>query len=99
MGFINDAMARGAEFIKNAKAQGATDEARKAYAEGRAVLVYKIIEASGGSIDYTGPMTGVGEQIEAIEAEGWALANMATGESKTLSGDERVGLVCVFRRR
>ncbi|MFC4471595.1 hypothetical protein ACFPH6_45105 [Streptomyces xiangluensis] len=96
MGFINNAKAFGAEFvesIKNAKVHGATDEARTAYAEGRAVLVYKIIEASGGSIDYTGPMTGVGEQIEAIEAEGWALANMATAESKTLSGDERVGLI------
>ncbi|MFE0889415.1 hypothetical protein ACFW4Q_10285 [Streptomyces rochei] len=102
MGFINNAKAFGAEFvesIKNAKVHGATDEARTAYAEGRAVLVYKIIEASGGSIDYTGPMTGVGEQIEAIEAEGWALANMATAESKTLSGDERAGLICIFRRR
>ncbi|MEU0822491.1 hypothetical protein [Streptomyces mirabilis] len=99
MGFINDAMSRGAEFIKNVKVQGATDEARKAHAEGRAVLVYKIIEASGGSLDFTGPMTGVGEQIEAIEAEGWALANMATANSKTLSGDERAGLICVFRRR
>ncbi|GHD42783.1 hypothetical protein GCM10010317_014590 [Streptomyces mirabilis] len=99
MGFINDAMSRGAEFIKNVKVQGATDEARKAHAEGRAVLVYKIIEASGGSLDFTGPMTGVGEQIEAIEAEGWGLVSMATAESKTLSGDERAGLICVFRRR
>ncbi|MFD8422682.1 hypothetical protein [Streptomyces sp. NPDC059466] len=99
MGFINEAMSRGAEFIKNVKVQGAADEARKAHAEGRSVLVYKIIEAGGGSHDFTGPMTGVGEQIEAIEAEGWALADMATAQSKTLSGDERAGLVCVFRRR
>ncbi|MGK5447665.1 hypothetical protein [Streptomyces radiopugnans] len=99
MGFINNAVSRGAEFIRNVKVQGATDEARKAHAEGRAILVYKIVEASGGGLDFTGPMTGVGEQIEAIESEGWALANMATVESRTLSGDERAGLVCVFRRR
>lgn len=84
-------------FINNAKAGKATDEARKAYTDGRSVLVYKIIEANKSSMS-TAPMTGVGEQIEAIEAEGWALANMAAAESKTLGG-ERIGLVCLFRRR
>jgi hypothetical protein len=84
-------------FINNAKARGATDEARKAYAEGQAVLVYKFIEANKTSA-VTGPMTGIGEQIQAVEAEGWALANMAAAESKTLGG-ERIGLVCLFRRR
>ncbi|MFJ8028638.1 hypothetical protein [Streptomyces sp. NPDC096311] len=43
-------------------------------------------------------MTGIGEQIEAVEAEGWALADMAAAESKTLGG-ERVAPVCLFRRR
>ena len=84
-------------FINNAKAGKATDEAKKAYAEGRYVLVYKFIEANKTSAT-TAPMTGVGEQIEAVEAEGWALANMAAAESKTLGG-ERIGLVCLFRRR
>ncbi|MFF5029236.1 hypothetical protein ACFY2J_34135 [Streptomyces collinus] len=83
-------------FINNAKASKAGDEARKAYTEGRSVLAYKIIEANVSS-KTTAPMTGVGEQIEAIEAEGWALANMAASESKTLGG-ERVALVCLFRR-
>lgn len=83
--------------INNAKAGKATDEARKAYAEGRGVLVYKIIEANKTSMS-TAPMAGVGEQIEAIEAEGWQLYNMAAAESKTLGG-ERIGLVCLFRRR
>ena len=84
-------------FINNAKAKGATDEARKAYTEGRGVLVYKFIEANKSSMS-TAPMTGIGEQIEAVEAEGWVLANMAAAESKTLGG-ERIGLVCLFRRR
>jgi len=83
--------------INNAKAGKATDEAKKAYVEGRYVLVYKIIEANKSSMA-TAPMAGVGEQIEAIEAEGWALANMAAAESKTLGG-ERIGVVCLFRRR
>lgn len=84
-------------FINNAKARGATDEARKAIAEGRTVLVYKFIEANKTSAT-TAPMAGIGEQIEAIEAEGWALYNMAAAESKTLGG-ERIGLICLFRRR
>ncbi|WP_330459853.1 hypothetical protein OIB37_25080 [Streptomyces sp. NBC_00820] len=84
-------------FINNAKAGLATDEARKAYEAGRTVLTYKIIEANAGSRT-TSPMTGVGEQIEAIEAQGWTLSNMAAAESKTLGG-ERVALICLFRRR
>ncbi|MER7916276.1 MULTISPECIES: hypothetical protein [unclassified Streptomyces] len=84
-------------FINNAKARGATDEARKAVAEGRTVLVYKFIEANKTSTT-TAPMAGIGEQIEAVEAEGWRLDQMAAAESKTLSG-ERIGLVCLFRRR
>ncbi|MEU6279495.1 hypothetical protein [Streptomyces sp. NPDC047028] len=84
-------------FINNAKANMATDEARKAYANGQHVLVYKFIEANKTS-STTAPMTGIGEQIQAVEAEGWALANMAAAESKTLGG-ERIGLVCLFRRR
>lgn len=83
--------------INNAKAGKATDEARKAYTEGRNVLVYKIIEASKTSMT-TAPMAGVGEQIEAIEAQGWQLYNMAAAESKTIGG-ERIGIVCLFRRR
>jgi hypothetical protein len=84
-------------FINNAKARGATDEARKAYTEGRSVLVYKFIEANKTSAT-TAPMSGIGEQIEAVEAEGWTLANMAAAESKTLSG-ERAAVICLFRRR
>jgi hypothetical protein len=84
-------------FINNAKASKSTNEARKAYESGQAVLVYKFIEANKTSVT-TAPMAGVGEQIEAVEAEGWALYNMAAAESKTLSG-ERIGIICLFRRR
>ncbi|MDX2850081.1 hypothetical protein [Actinacidiphila glaucinigra] len=36
------------------------------------------------------------EQIEAIEAEGWTLYNMAAAEGKAMTS-ERVALVCLFR--
>jgi hypothetical protein len=84
-------------FINNAKVGKSTEEARKAYASGQAVLVYKFIEAGKTSMS-TAPMVGIGEQIEAVEAEGWVLANMAAAESKTLGAD-RIGVICLFRRR
>ncbi len=84
-------------FMNQAKAEVATREAQKAYQQGRQVLTFKIIEANV-SHRTTGVMTGVGEQIEAIEAEGWALYNMCAAEGKALSGD-RSALICLFRRR
>lgn len=84
-------------FINNAKANNATNAAREAYAAGQYVLAYKFIEANKTSMT-TAPMAGIGEQIQAVEAEGWALDKMAAAESKTMGG-ERIALVCLFRRR
>jgi hypothetical protein len=84
-------------FINDAKAQSAGSEARKAYERGQAVLVYKFIEANMNS-KATAPMTGIAGQIQAVEAEGWMMANMAAAEGKAMTG-ERVALVCLFRRR
>lgn len=84
-------------FINNAKADIATKAAAEAYQAGRHVLTFKIIEANSTSRT-TGLMTGVGDQIEAIEAQGWHLTNMAASEGKALSG-ERTALICLFRRR
>lgn len=84
-------------WINNAKADVATQAAQKAYQEGRSVLTFKIIEANT-SHRATGIMTGIGEQIEAIEGQGWMLANMCAAEGKALSGD-RSALICLFRRR
>jgi hypothetical protein len=84
-------------FINQAKSNQAGAKAREAYQRGEWVLAYKIIEANKSSMA-TGPLTGVGEQIAAIEAEGWALDKMAAAESKTIGG-ERIGLICLFRRR
>ncbi|MFF4331170.1 hypothetical protein ACFYZT_32275 [Streptomyces sp. NPDC001591] len=84
-------------WVNNAKADVATKAAADAYAAGRQVLTFKIIEANV-SHRSTGEMSGVGQQIEAIEAQGWYLANMAAAEGKALSG-ERTAVVCLFRRR
>lgn len=83
-------------FINQAKGDQAGKHAREAKAAGNTVLVYKFIEANTNS-RATAPMTGMAEQIQAIEAEGWRLDQMAAGEGKALSG-ERVALICLFRR-
>ncbi|MEU5769810.1 hypothetical protein ABZ782_28235 [Streptomyces asoensis] len=41
-------------------------------------------------------MTGIADQIQAVEREGWRLDQMAAAEGKALTG-ERVALVCLFR--
>ncbi|MFF3558672.1 hypothetical protein ACFYXS_01295 [Streptomyces sp. NPDC002574] len=82
-------------FINNAKAGSAGAEAKKARENGQRVLAYKFIEANKNSMA-TGPMAGIAERIEAIEAEGWTLYNMAAGEGKALGG-ERIAVICLFR--
>lgn len=84
-------------FINDAKAQEAGKRAREAYDNGDYVLVYKFIEANTNS-KATAPMTGMSNQIQAVESNGWALSNMAAAEGKTMTG-ERVALICLFRRR
>ncbi|MCM1941759.1 hypothetical protein NC239_26530 [Streptomyces sp. G3] len=82
-------------FINDAKANVAAAEARKARERGQVVLVYKFIEANTNSKS-TAPMTGMADQIQAVEQQGWRLEQMAAAEGKALTG-ERVALVCLFR--
>ncbi|MEV0749510.1 hypothetical protein [Streptomyces sp. RTGN2] len=82
--------------MSGTKADVATKAAVDAFAAGRFVLVYKISEPSMSRP--TGVMGGVGEQIEAIECQGWTLSEMTAAESKSVSR-ERTSVVCVFRRR
>ncbi|MER5892383.1 hypothetical protein [Streptomyces sp. NPDC001876] len=83
--------------MNDAKAQQAGKQAHEAYARGDYVLVYKFIEANTNS-RATAPMTGIADQIQAVESQGWMLQNMAAAEGKALTG-ERTALVCLFRRR
>ncbi|MEV6546415.1 hypothetical protein [Streptomyces sp. NPDC051665] len=83
-------------FINDAKAQTAAAEARKAREKGQGVLVYKFIEANVNSKS-TAPMTGIADQIESVEQQGWRLDTLTAAEGKTFGGGERIALVCVFR--
>ncbi|MFJ5534711.1 hypothetical protein [Streptomyces sp. NPDC093261] len=83
-------------FINDGKAAEACKRARQARDNGDTVLVYKFIEANTNS-RATAPMTGMADQIQAVERGGWMPANMAAAEGKALTG-ERVALVCLFRR-
>jgi hypothetical protein len=83
-------------FMNQAKGSEAGKRAREAREAGNTVLIYKFIEAITNS-KATAPMTGMAEQIQAVEAEGWRLDQMAAAEGKALTG-ERVSLVCLFRR-
>lgn len=83
-------------FINRAKAGIAEQEAQHAVERGRKVFVFKFIEAITNSMA-TGPMTGLNDQIEAIESIGWHLDQFAVGEGKAMSG-ERLAVVCLFRR-
>jgi hypothetical protein len=82
--------------VNDVKTQEAARHAYEALQRGQYVLVYKFIEAQKNAL-VTGPMVGVGEQIQAIESQGWQLTNMTAGEGKALSG-ERIAIVAVFRR-
>jgi hypothetical protein len=61
--------------IKQAKADAAAQEARRARAEGHNVLVYNFNFSgfSKGTSWASGLVPGAAERIEAIEAEGWKL--------------------------
>ncbi|MCU7825088.1 hypothetical protein [Kitasatospora sp. DSM 101779] len=84
-------------FINQAKGTTAGKESADAYIRGDSVFVRNAIEADKNSLP-TGPMVGTAEQIRAIEAAGWTLANLAVGEGKT-PGGERIALAMLFRRR
>lgn len=84
--------------LNNAKGNIAGSQAREAAGRGDHVFVFKAIEANSKSTT-TGSMPGMAEQIQAIEAEGWTLANMAAAEGKTSLSGDRIALVMLFRRR
>ncbi|MFI5867303.1 hypothetical protein [Streptomyces sp. NPDC051546] len=80
--------------MDHARDDAAAKAAADAYRAGRHVLTFKIVQAGTNSRS-TGIMPGVGEQIEAIEAQGWYLDKM----SAEALGGERTALICLFRRR
>lgn len=79
--------------IKSAKVNAIGEAAREAVSEGRKVFACRVNEGVWKSA-YSGPMSGVAEQIEAVEAEGWSLDNMAAVVGAKSEGS----LILLFRR-
>lgn len=80
-------------FIKDAKAKSISEQAQRAVAEGRAVFACRVNEG-GWNDNWGGSLSGVAEQIEAIEAVGWRL-----DQSSFLPGKgDKVSAFLIFRR-
>ncbi|MFG1810821.1 hypothetical protein [Streptomyces sp. NPDC049040] len=72
-GFVKQAkrsLAETAASVKAAKLQSIRDDAQKAVDDGRVVFAYRIDE---GSLNRSGSLGSVAEQIEVIEKVGWQL--------------------------
>ncbi|HEX5995974.1 MAG TPA: hypothetical protein VFY84_12600 [Jiangellales bacterium] len=81
-------------WVKDAKAQSVAKEAQRAVSEGRYVFVCRINNPAL-SHQMSGSVSGVAEQIEAIEQAGWWLHHMSYAQDKK-GGVEGYYL---FRRR
>ncbi|MER5262065.1 hypothetical protein ABTZ99_08300 [Actinosynnema sp. NPDC002837] len=87
-------------FLDRAKEQSALDQAKHAIEAGRHIFVFKFIEAHTNS-SATGAMTGINDQMEAIESLGWRLDKMSACGGNVigaLGNSERIAIVCLYRR-
>ena len=80
-------------FIKDAKAKSLGEQAARAIQEGRVVFAARVNEG-GWNSGYGGSLSGVAEQIESVEAQGWRLEHSSALPGK---GDN-VSMFLVFRR-
>jgi hypothetical protein len=75
-------------FIKDMKADTAAKHARRAAEEGRTVLVFLVdVPRAAGEGK---PVSGVAEQIEAVEAQGWQLQSLGARDAGSM--------IALFRR-
>jgi hypothetical protein len=79
-------------WIKNAKVNVMRTDAGKARAEGRHVFACKL-NYPALKADFSGEIVDWSMMIEAVESEGWVLANFAGGSDK----QGRPEALCVFR--
>jgi hypothetical protein len=80
-------------FIKGAKSDSIGQQAARAVAEGRRVFACRVNEG-GWNDNWGGSLSGVAEQIEAVEAQGWRLdkASFLPGKGQNVSA------FLIFRR-
>ena len=80
--------------IKDAKSKSLGEQAARAIAEGRFVFACRVNEG-GWNDNWGGSLSGVAEQIEAVESAGWYLDKASFLPGK---GD-KVSAFLIFRRR
>jgi hypothetical protein len=78
--------------VRDTKASAAAQHAARAAHEGRTVLLYRQ-NVGATSSGFSGPVGDVAEVIEAIESQGWELAQLAYDERRSRSG----GVLLLFR--
>jgi len=81
-------------FLKDVKVNTITQHAERALAEGRFVFLARINVPVGDLTGFSGPVSGVAEQIEAVERTGWALQQMSY-----IQGKGHIQGFYLFRRR
>jgi hypothetical protein len=79
--------------VKDVKASTAQKDAVRARDEGRTVFLYKYA-AGPTTTNWSGPIAGAAETIEAIESTGWQLYQMAYSDS-----GKHGAVVLMFRPR
>ncbi|MET8680042.1 hypothetical protein ABZW18_21275 [Streptomyces sp. NPDC004647] len=89
-------------WINAIKEETAVKEAQHAWDAGRNILVFKFIEAHTNSL-VSGAITGMNEQMEAIEEVGWKLDHMSVAEGNVIGAmgskrGERMVIICLYRR-
>lgn len=75
-------------WLKEGRAKVAAQHAARSRDEGHKALVF-LVNVPAGTAEGT-PVSGVAEQIEAVEAEGWYLAS--------LNGFNAKSMIALFRR-
>ena len=78
--------------VRDTKASAAAQHAARASHEGRTVLLYRQ-NVGATSSGFSGPVGDVAEVIEAIESQGWELAQLAYDERRSRNG----GVLLLFR--
>lgn len=72
-------------WIKDTKVATASNDAKRARAEGHTVFLYRF-NVPATSSGFSGPISGAAEVIEGIEAEGWELDQISYDAKQSSNG-------------
>lgn len=80
-------------FRTEAKSASAGTDAQRAASEGRSVFLYRYV-VPATMPGFSGPVGGAAEVVEAVEAHGWRVADMAYDSAQSKNG----AVLLLFRR-